>query len=195
MLVLDAENLKDAKITITMIFLNIFCFLIFNVILPPRYFLLFVQINRNILFDYEIWRLMTPIFLHGNEVHLISNLIALLLFGASIETNRSFSKLKFLLIYFLSGFIGNLFSLVLLPINAISLGSSGAIFGLIGVALLIIARENRALLPFALLYIGYFIFASFMPGINIWAHLFGLFGGLLFGYFFYYRKSGIELDY
>ena len=195
MIVLDADSLKDAKITISMIFLNVFCFLIFNIMLPSHYLLIFVQINRNIIFDYEIWRLITPILLHGSELHLISNLIALLLFGVSVETNRNFSKLKFLLIYFLSGFIGNLFSLILLPLDAISLGSSGAIFGLIGVALLIVAKENRALLPFALLYIVYFIIASFMPGINIWAHLFGLFGGLLFGYFFYYRKSSIELNY
>ena len=195
MIVLDAENLKEAKITLTMIFLDIFCFLTFNIILPPQYIQMFVQINRNIIFDYEIWRLITPIFLHGNELHLISNLIALLLFGASIETNRNFSRLKFLLIYFLSGLIGNLFSLVLLPLDAISLGSSGAIFGLIGVALLIIAKENRALLPIALVYIVYFIIASLNPDINIWAHLFGLFSGVLLGYFFYYRKSSIELNY
>jgi membrane associated rhomboid family serine protease len=143
----------------------------------------------------EIWRLITPIFFHGDELHLFSNTIALLLFGATVETNQSFSRIEFLLIYFISGFIGNLFSLFLLPFEVISLGASGAIFGLIGVALIIIISDNRALLPFALLYIAYFIIASFMPGINMWAHIFGLIVGILFGYVFYYRKNRIKGQY
>ena len=182
------EHLKDAKITLSLVFLNIVSFLIFNLALPVRYLLFFVQINKNIINNYEIWRLITPIFFHANELHLFSNIIALLLFGATVETNQKLSKLEFLLIYFISGFIGNLFSLFLLPFDVISLGASGAIFGLIGVALIMVITDNRALLPFALLYIGYFIIASFMPGINIWAHIFGLVVGLLFGYIFYYRK-------
>jgi membrane associated rhomboid family serine protease len=186
---LDLEHLKDAKITIILVFLNIISFLVFNLALPIQYLLFFVQINRNIIKNYELWRLITPIFFHANELHLFSNSIALLLFGATVETNQKLSRLKFLLIYFISGFIGNFFSLFLLPLDAISLGASGAVFGLIGVALIIIITDNRALLPFALLYIGYFIIASFMPGINIWAHIFGLLAGLLLGYLFYYRKN------
>lgn len=189
MIFLDLEHLKDAKITIILVFLNIISFLVFNLALPIQYLLFFVQINRNIIKNYELWRLITPIFFHANELHLFSNSIALLLFGATVETNQKLSRLKFLLIYFISGFIGNFFSLFLLPLDAISLGASGAVFGLIGVALIIIITDNRALLPFALLYIGYFIIASFMPGINIWAHIFGLLAGLLLGYLFYYRKN------
>ncbi|MCK4285793.1 MAG: rhomboid family intramembrane serine protease [Candidatus Lokiarchaeota archaeon] len=189
MIFLDMEHLKDAKITLSLVFLNIVSFLIFNLALPVRYLLFFVQINRNIINNYEIWRLITPIFFHANELHLFSNMIALLLFGATVETNQKLSKLEFLLIYFISGFVGNVFSLFLLPFDAISLGASGAIFGLIGVALVMVIIDNRALLPFALLYIGYFIIASFMPGINIWAHIFGLLVGLLLGYLFYYRKN------
>ncbi len=189
MIFLDFEHIKDAKITLSLVFLNIISFLVFNLALPIQYLLFFVQINKNIINNYEIWRLITPIFFHANEIHLFSNLIALLLFGATVETNQKLSKSKFLLIYFISGFIGNLFSLFLLPFDAISLGASGAIFGLIGVALIMVITDNRALLPFALLYIGYFIIASFMPGINIWAHIFGLVVGIILGYVFYYRKN------
>ena len=170
MIFLDIENLKDAKITLSLIFLNIIIFLIFNLALPINYLLLFVQINSDIIYNYEIWRLITP----------------------TVETNLRFSKIKFLLIYFISGFIGNLFSLFFLPIDVISLGASGAVFGLIGVALIIILTDNRALLPFALIYIAYFIVASLMPGINIWAHIFGLLAGILFGYIFYYRNNKIS---
>ncbi len=192
MIFLDIENIKDAKFTLSLVFLNVMIFLIFNWTLPIDFLLFFVQINRSIINNFEIWRLITPIFFHANELHLFSNTIALLLFGATVETNPKFSKLNFLLIYFISGFIGNLFSLFLLPFDTISLGASGAIFGLIGVALIIVITDNRALLPFALLYIVYFIIASFMPGINIWAHIFGLVVGLLFGYLFYSRKNSIR---
>ena len=192
MIFLDIENLKDAKITLSLVFLNIILFLIFNLALPIQNLLIFVQINRNITVNYEVWRLITPIFFHANELHLLSNTIALLLFGATVETNQKLSKPKFLLIYFTSGLIGNVFSLFLLPADAISLGSSGAIFGLIGIALIIVIVDNRSLLPFALLYIGYFIIASFMPGINMWAHIFGLLAGLLLGYIWYYRRNKVS---
>ena len=109
-----------------------------------------------------------------------------------METNQKLSKLKFLVIYFISGLIGNVFSLFLLPANVISLGSSGAIFGLIGIALIMVIIDNRSLLPFALLYIGYFIISSFMPGINMWAHIFGLLAGLLLGYIWYYRRNKVS---
>ncbi len=195
MIFLDLEHLKDAKITLSLVFLNIISFLVFNLALPIQYLLFFVQINRNIINNFEIWRLITPIFFHANELHLFSNSIALLIFGATVETNQKLSRLKFLLIYFISGFIGNLFSLFLLPFDIKSLGASGAIFGLIGVTLIIVITDNRALLPFALLYIGYFIIASFMPGINMWAHIFGLLAGLLLGYIFYYRKNQVTKLY
>ncbi|MFX1326077.1 MAG: rhomboid family intramembrane serine protease [Promethearchaeota archaeon] len=195
MILLDIENLKDAKITLSLILLNIIFFFLFTIALPQVYILNFVQINANILYNYEIWRLITPIFLHANEIHLLSNMLALLLFGATVETNQKITRLQFLLIYIISGIIGNIFTLFLLPPYAVSLGASGAIFGLIGVALIMVAKENRSLLPFAVLYVLYFIVASLSPEINIWAHLAGLLGGLLCGYFFYYHKKSIEILY
>ncbi len=195
MMILDVENLKDAKITLILIFLNVINFVLFNLALPEEYILNFVQINGNIIYEYEYWRLITSIFLHADVLHLFSNMIALLLFGATVENNRYVSKLEFVLIYFISGLIGNLFTLLLLPTYAKSLGASGAIFGLIGAAFIILATENRALLPIALLYIAYFIFASFSPGINIWAHIFGLIGGMLIGYIIYSRRKKLILTY
>ena len=194
-MILDVENLKDAKITLTLIFLNVINFFIFNLALPEEYILNFVQINEKIINEYEYWRLITSMFLHADILHLFSNMIALLLFGATVENNRYVSKLEFILIYFISGLIGNLFTLLLLPTYAISLGASGAIFGLIGAAFIILATENRALLPIALLYIAYFIFASLSPGINIWAHIFGLIGGMLIGYIIFSRRKKLILTY
>ncbi|HEC38574.1 MAG TPA: rhomboid family intramembrane serine protease [bacterium] len=189
MILLDADDLKNAKITLSLILFNILFFFFFKLTVPLEKFLIFVQINRRIIENYEIWRIFTSLFLHANELHLFSNMISLLFFGATIETNPNISKLQFLLVYLISGIIGNLFSLVLLPYGAISLGASGAIFGLIGVVLIMIATENRTLLPFTLMYVMYFVISSFMPGINIWAHIFGLLGGIICGYIIYYRKK------
>ncbi|MFX1314154.1 MAG: rhomboid family intramembrane serine protease [Promethearchaeota archaeon] len=195
MMILDAENLKDAKITLILIFLNIGNFFIFNLVLPKEYILNFVQINRNIIYEFQYWRLITSIFLHADLLHLFSNMIALLLFGATIENNQYVSKLEFTLIYFISGLIGNLFTLILLPIDAVSLGASGAIFGLIGSAFVIVATENRTLLPIAILYITYYIFASFSPEINIWAHIFGLISGIVIGYIIYSHRKKLKIEY
>ncbi len=195
MMVLDIESLKDARITLTLIFVNILSFLLFNLTAPEEVILLLVQINRNIIYEYQIWRLITSMFLHGDPIHLLSNMFALLLFGATVENNKSISKIKFLIIYFISGLIGNLFSLILLPLDAISLGASGAIFGLIGVVFTIIATDDRSLLFFALFYLVFFITTSLMPGINFWAHIFGLLGGVLLGYLFYSRKRKTTLAY
>ena len=167
MMVLDIESLKDARITLTLIFVNILSFFLINLAAPEEVILFFVQINRNIIKEYEVWRLFTAIFLHGDILHLFSN------------------------IYFVSGLIGNMFSLILLPLDTISLGASGAIFGLMGVAFTMIATDEPTLLFFALFYIVFFIATSFMPGINFWAHIFGLLGGILFGYLFYTRKRNV----
>jgi rhomboid protease GluP len=194
MMILDIENLKDAKITLTLIFINILSFIIFN-ITEPGIMDLFLQINRKIIYEYEIWRLFTSIFIHADPIHIFSNMVALLLFGATVETNKNISKIQFLIIYFASGLIGNLFSLFLLPLNSVSLGASGAIFGLLGAAFIIIATDYQPLLFLALIYIGFFIIYSFTPGINYWAHLFGLLGGILFGYLFYIHKRKVNLAY
>jgi len=195
MMVLNANTLKDARITLTLIFLNVFIFINFTFILPWEDTLLFVQINRNIIYDHEIWRLFTSMFLHVDISHIFSNMIGLLLFGASLENNPNVPKWEFLMIYFLSGLIGNLFSLLLLPLDIISLGASGAIFGLIGAVFVLVATEDRSLLLFASLYLVVFIITSLAPGINLWAHLFGLLVGMLFGYFIYMRRRRITLVY
>jgi rhomboid protease GluP len=75
------------------------------------------------------------------------------------------------------------------------LGASGAIFGLLGVAFIIIATDYQPLLFFALFYIMFFIVTSFASGINYWAHLFGLLGGIIFGYVFYWRKRDLINKY
>ncbi len=194
MIVLDQNSLKNSKISLTLIIINIFCFIGFNLIFPYEFMLLFVQINILVIEQLEVWRLITAMFLHADVMHLFFNMVALLLFGVAVE--NSFSKLEFIIVYFLSGLIGNLFSLILLPPYSISLGASGGIFGLIGAAFVIIAlSRERALLFLGLGYVAFFVLSSIGPGINLWAHLFGLIGGILFGYLFSQERRKKNYDY
>ena len=189
MMILDVENFKKAKITLGLITINVVFFILFNILLGVEYLLLFSQINSKV-FEGQIYRLFTSMFLHADIIHLFSNMLALLIFGTSVENN--FYKYQFLLIYFVSGFLGNIFSLFLLPYDSISLGASGAIFGLIGAVFVFFAREDKSFIVFGLIYLVFFIFMSFAPGINLWAHLFGLLGGLILGYLFKNKTKRFE---
>ena len=130
-------------------------------------------------------------FVHADQLHIFSNMVALLIFGAVVEL--SYSKLEFLVIYFSSGIIGNIFSLFLFSPYTISLGASGAIFGLLGAAFIVIALdEDKTLIYLGLAYLAFFLLSSFQPEINLWAHLFGLIGGLGFGYLFMKNKPNFK---
>lgn len=190
MFVLDASNFKEARITIFLISINVLLYFFFSYAFEDLFYQL-VQINSKIIVELEIWRLFSSMFLHGDIMHLFSNMIALLLFGTYVELN--FSKFEFLLIYFISGLIGSIFSLYLLPFNAISLGASGAIFGLIGATLsLVIVERDTPLIILGLFYVFYFVFSSFSPEINYFAHIFGLLGGFSTGYALKRKKKSFE---
>jgi len=189
MFILEASNFKEARITIFLISVNVLLYVLFSFALEDVFYLL-VQINSKIINDLEIWRLFTSMFLHGDVLHLFSNMVSLLIFGAYVEL--SFSKYQFIILYFVSGLIGSFFSMLFLPSNVISLGASGAIFGLIGAAFsILIVQRDTPLIFLGLIYVFYFVFSSFSPGINYLAHIFGLSGGLIIGYLLKRNKKPI----
>ncbi|MHA1994454.1 MAG: rhomboid family intramembrane serine protease [Candidatus Hodarchaeales archaeon] len=134
------------------------------------------QINELIL-QGEWYRLITAFWIHGNLVHLVSNLLFLLIFSTRLE-DLVRGYLVFL-VFLGSGLIGNLATLgfILLGVDFISLGASGAVFGLLGAVLFVLKgkskRERRSM--------AYFIFIFFVITIgqdtNFISHLFGLVGG------------------
>jgi rhomboid protease GluP len=135
----------------------------------------------------ELWRLITPVFLHASILHIGFNMYALFLYGRGIESRYGHGR--FLLLYFLAGYAGNVMS-YLLTANP-SLGASTAIFGLI-VAEGIFLFQNRALLGkqinralWNLLFIaGINLMIGFTtPDVDNWGHIGGMLGGLLFAWF------------
>jgi membrane associated rhomboid family serine protease len=107
---------------------------------------------------FEIFRLLTALFLHGNLVHWIINCSIFVLLAFSIE--KVISGQKFLLVFLLSGIIGNLFaSYFLQDQDNILIGASGAVSGLIGYWLVLFPRKKiNFILP-----IGLYLQKTSMP--------------------------------
>jgi rhomboid protease GluP len=130
----------------------------------------------------EYWRFITPMFLHGGLLHIGLNCYFLYNVGPQVE--RSFGHFRFLAIYFLCGLAASIASFALSP-NP-SVGASGALFGLIG-ALLPLLYRNRQVLSNTSRRIGgilqviviNLIFGFTVPRIDNWAHIGGLFAGLV----------------
>lgn len=144
-----------------------------------------VKVNEWIM-QGQYWRLFTPMFLHASIIHIGFNMYALHNLGPGLE--RFYKHGRFLTLYLLAGFAGNVVSFM--ASDAASLGSSTAIFGLLGAQGVFLyqnkrifgERAKRALsqvLSFAV--INFLIGLS--PGIDNWGHLGGLLGGVAFAWF------------
>ena len=130
----------------------------------------------------EMYRLVVPIFLHAGIIHLACNMYSLYILGPQLES--FFGKVKYTIIFIGSGIIGNLVSLLFLNSNTVSVGASGAIFGLLG-AMLYFGYHYRVylsgvmrsqIIPVIILNL---LIGFSLSGINNAAHLGGLVGGLL----------------
>ena len=117
-----------------------------------------------------LWMLFTSMFLHANPAHLGGNLLFLLIFGTSLE--EQVPRGKWLVTYLLSGLAGNLMFLFLGG-DAVGVGASGAIWGLLG------AAGGLKGLVGMVFYIGLDIFA----GGGFLAHAGGVVAGLALRYF------------
>jgi rhomboid protease GluP len=144
------------------------------------------RINESIL-EGQLWRLITPVFLHGSPAHIFFNMYALFSIGAFLE--RQFGHGRFLLLYFLGALSGNVFSFLLTG-GGFSVGASTAVFGLVaGEA--IFFHQNRGLFGGfarrafgnAVFIIAVNLFIGLSPGIDNWGHVGGLLGGAIFAWF------------
>jgi hypothetical protein len=140
------------------------------------------------------WQFITSLFAHANPSHLFVNMITLLFFGTKLE--KLVGSRYFLIVFFISGVMGNIVHLMYAQITGLqvsSLGASGAICGVLGT--LMILKPNMkimiipipfpiklrtAILLFAIFEIICIIF-SILPFIGHDAHLGGLFTGLVLG--------------
>ncbi|RPI30011.1 MAG: rhomboid family intramembrane serine protease [Chloroflexota bacterium] len=133
----------------------------------------------------EYWRLITPMFLHGSILHIAFNMYALFSLGPSLE--RPFGHWRFLALYLLSGCAGNVASFAFSAFP--SLGSSTAIFGLIGAEGVFLYRNRKIFAGMAQRALSQIVMIAIInlviglsPGIDNWGHIGGLVGGTLFSW-------------
>lgn len=174
---------KKPVITYALIVLNIMVYL---------FMLLYDTVDQTYFYalanDYEgiqngqIYRLITSMFLHSDIIHIACNMYALYILGPVVE--RYYGKTKFLIIYMLSGILGSIFSAAFMSADTISIGASGAIFGLLG-SIAYFTYYYRAtlqgllrsqILPVILLNLA---LGFMIPGIDVSGHIGGLIGGIL----------------
>lgn len=154
---------------------------------------LYGQWNRQVLYGGAYWQLFTSMFVHVNIVHIAGNMLFLLIFGLRAED--MFSVEEYLGIYILSGLAGNAFSL-LLGLDMISAGASGAIFGMFGAVTIYVRRSVGQSIITALMFAFFLLLVNIGPGVNVLAHLGGLVIGLLMGYAFAVtRRKAVTYQY
>jgi membrane associated rhomboid family serine protease len=121
------------------------------------------------------WRLITAAFLHYGPIHLGFNMFFLYWIGTPVE--RYLGRARFLLVYLVSGLAGSAGALVLNP-GAVTVGASGAIFGILGAALVLERQRSYVLGGSAMGLIIINLALGFtLSNISIGGHIGGLLGG------------------
>ncbi len=123
------------------------------------------------------WRLMTSAFLHASLLHIAFNMYFLWFVGSAVE--QALGRGRFLLVYLVSGLAGSAGALVYTPTQK-TVGASGAIFGILGAALILERQRNYVLGGSALGLVVINLILSFaISNISIGGHVGGLIGGVL----------------
>ncbi|SEC00711.1 Membrane associated serine protease, rhomboid family [Nocardioides exalbidus] len=125
--------------------------------------------------DGAVWQLITSQFLHVEIWHIASNMLALWFLGPQLEA--VLGRTRFLALYLLSGLAGSVAVLWLSGSGGLTLGASGAIYGLFG-AYAVIAHKVRADLRSIATLLAVNLFITFaIPNISWQGHLGGIVGG------------------
>ena len=176
---------NNSSVTYVLMVVNILLFLV-TAFLSGSYY----SVDTGTLYKFgglvkntnEYYRSIASAFLHAGLIHLIFNMYALYIVGSQVE--QFFGKVKFIFIYFMSAIMGSLFTVLFSSSNVISVGASGAIFGLFG-AIIYFGYNYRG-------YIGNQILSQMIPvvALNLFigltspnignaAHIGGLIGGII----------------
>ncbi|KAG2550981.1 RHOMBOID-like protein 2 [Panicum virgatum] len=143
-----------------------------------------------VVHEHQGWRLLTCIWLHAGVVHLLANMLSLVLIGLRLE--QQFGYLRIGVIYIVSGVGGSVLSSLFIR-NNISVGASGALFGLLGAMLSelftnwTIYSNKAAALVTLLIVIAINLAIGILPHVDNFAHIGGFLTGFLLGFIFLMR--------
>ena len=194
--VADVFSPKKPVVTYALILINVFMFL-FPLIngTTEEFYNLFASYGPFVKMG-DYYRLISAAFMHANIAHLIFNMYALWIIGMQLES--FIGKWRYLVVYLFSAISGSLLSVIVTP-NAVSVGASGAIFGLLG-ALLYFGYHYRVYLGTVIksqiipLIVINLLLGFMVPGIDNAAHIGGLIGGalMMIGVGVKYKSSNFE---
>jgi len=130
------------------------------------------------VYDGDWYRLITAMFLHAGILHIAFNMLALYWLGTVVE--QAIGTWRFLLVYFVSGLAGSAGALLLTGPFAVTVGASGAIFGIMGALLVLeyVATGSFAGQALTLILLNLALTLA-IPNISVGGHLGGLVGGVL----------------
>lgn len=188
---------KNNIVTMSIIGINIILYIITaimskNILDINAYVLLYMGGNYGALVSHgQVWRLLTCAFLHGGLIHILCNMYALYALGPQVEI--LFGRVKYILIYFFSAIGGSLLSYKFSP-SSLSIGASGAIFGLFG-AMVVFVLKYKDRIPkrvlnnlFGVIILNLLIGFN-LQGIDNFAHIGGLLVGALVAFLFLMQKT------
>lgn len=193
------RNKPEAPCTVALIVINVAVFFILSLFGNTEDAMFMLEhgamFEPLITEEHEYYRIITSMFLHFGIEHLLNNMVILGALGWNLELETG--KIRFLIIYLVSGIGGNLLSLYLGVSSAeyaVSAGASGAIFGLMG-ALLYVAARNRGRMGrisgkgvlFMIALSLYFGITS--SGVDNAAHIGGLLCGFILAVILYRKKN------
>ena len=148
----------------------------------------------------QLYRIFSSMFLHFGLEHLAYNMFMLAVIGYNIES--VIGRVKYLVIYLISGLAGNILSMIT-EINSadpvVSAGASGAIFGVFGLMVIMIFKSRKvfgqdtAIRLIVLVVI--MVFGNMEEGVDWMAHLGGAIAGIIMGLILYNPKKSGKLLY
>lgn len=164
--------------------INILFFLLISLPIFPNRWIFERMVGVNILIaNGEWWRLVTPIFLHSHFNHLLFNSLSLLIVGSLLE--ERVKRSTFVFVYLSSGIFANVITYIFASMTYIHAGSSGAIFGILGVfaTLTYFKKVHRQLsTSLVVIIILALLFTFTNTQVNIFSHIGGFIWGALCGY-------------
>ena len=192
----DVFKVKKPVITYILILLNVVIYFIPMLLgISDTIFSQYAVYGPFVRFG-QYYRLLTGAFIHANVAHLLFNMYALWIIGSQLE--NFIGKTRYIIVYLFSAITASLLSIIIND-NVVSVGASGAIFGLLG-ALLYFGYHYRV-------YLGNVIKSQIIPlivinlalgflmtGVDNAAHIGGLIGGglMMIGVGVKYKSSGFE---
>ena len=190
---------ETPKVTIVLLVINVVLFVLEINVLKGNLWDLF-GVGWGLDWKTEWYKLITAMFTHASVAHLGSNMIAL--YGAGMYLEDRLGSKRFLIYYLISGmvgeFLGCTFNALVLHREIVSIGASGAVFGLFGLLIVLSICGKLYRIPFirVILFVSLTVAAALTEtGIDIFGHAGGFVVGLVLGAVFCaaHREKKVDL--